>query len=243
MASTGSPIPDPSANDSAADAWLAAASDPAISEAAALVLLRQSAMLAVAIEALAKNRAIASARKVQRALLLHAHTPRHVWLPLTRNLFTLELVQVALSPTVSGDVQRSCEDAVLARIRTISLGERKALARRSTTRLAAALLLDSDGAVVHAALDNGRLTEAGVVQALLRQVASPALVEAVCHHPKWSVRREVRLAALRNEHTTLAVALQFAYELSPRELREILHGSLLRAEICEVLLREIPESE
>ena len=245
MASTGSPVPDARpANDlvdESAEALIASASDPGLNEALALALLQQTAMPAVAIEALAKNRAVASGRKVQRALLLHRHTPRQVWLPFVRNMATLELAAVALSPTVPVEVQRACEDAVIVRVKTISLGERKTLARRSTSRLAGALLLDSDRAVVHAALGNGRLTEAGVVQALLRPDTSHVFVEAVCHHAKWSVRREVRLAALRNEKTPLGVALQFAHALRPPELREILHGSHLRSDIKHALLREIGE--
>src|SRR6266700_2889510 len=111
----------------------AAAADPRLTEALALALLQQSALPAVAIEVLAKNRGVASVRKVQRALLLHPHTPRHVWLPLVGKLFTLELVAVTLSSTVPAAVKRVCEDAVLTRVKTISLGERKALARRSSS--------------------------------------------------------------------------------------------------------------
>jgi hypothetical protein len=244
MAATGSPIPaalEPrkavEAHERDAEAFLAAAADPGLTEPLALALLRQTVLPAAAIEVLAKNRAVASGRKMQRALLLHRHTPRQVWLPFLRSMATLELAAVALSPTVPAEVQRACEDAVIVRVKTISLGERKTLARRSTTRLAGSLLLDTDRTVVQAALSNGRLTEAGVVKALLRPDASQSF--AVCHHPKWSVRREVRLAALRNDKTTLAVALQFAHVLRPHELREILHGSHLRPDIKQTLLREI----
>src|SRR5258707_279140 len=215
MASTGSPVPDARlapypANDSA-EALLAAAADPGLIEALALALLSQTALPSAAIEVLVKNRAVASGRKVQRALLLHRHTPRQVWLPFVRNMATLELAVVALSPTVPAEVQRACEEAVIVRVKTISLGERKTLARRSTSRLAGALLLDVDRAVVYAALGNGRLTEAGGVQALLRPHASHAFVSTVCHHPTWSLL----LAAyffVQRQTTAFAFSLFFFFE-------------------------------
>ena len=239
MASTGVPVPENSVRE--AEEFLAAASDPALTEPLALALLQHAGLTAAAIEAVARNRSVASGRKVRRALLLHRHTPRPVWLPLVRNLSTLELCAVTLTPPVPADVQHACEEAVIARLKNISLGERKALARRSTSRLAAALLLDVDRAVAQMALSNGRLTESGVVKALLRHDAPHGSVDAICHSPKWSVRREVRMAALRNDKTSLAVALQFAQGLNPRELRDLLHGSNLRPDIKQTLLRQAGE--
>ena len=253
MAATGSPIPalpqqatlearvEAAIASGDLEALQVAAADPTLTDALTLTLLRHSALPAAAIEALAKNRSIATGRKVQRALLLHRRTPRHIWLPCVRNLLTLELVAIALSPTVPPDVQRACEDAVIVRVKTISLGERKALARRSTSRLAQALLFDADRGVVQTALSNGRLREEGVVKTLLRSDASHAFVDLVCHHAKWSVRREVRLAALRNEKTPLGAALRFAQAMRPPEVREVLQGSHLRPEIRQALLRAIGE--
>ena len=155
--------------------------------------------------------------------------------------FNSGTLAITLAAGAAADVQHACEAAVIARLKNISLGERKALARRSTSGLAAALLLDADRAVVQMALNNGRLTEGGVVKVLLRHNAPPGSVDAICHSPKWSVRREVRLAALRNEKTSLAVALQFAHGLHPRELRDLLHGSSLRPDIRQALLRQAGE--
>src|SRR5262249_1076267 len=71
--------------------------------------------------------------------------------------------------------------------------------------------------VILAALDNAQLTESEIVKALALQNSPAAFVEAVCHHCKWSLRREVRIALLRNESTPLAFALKFAGEL-PRSI-------------------------
>jgi hypothetical protein len=104
--------------------------------------------------------------------------------------------------------------------------------------VAAALLLDKESRVWQAALENPRLTEAAIVRGLQRQQASPALVKAVCHHAKWSLRLEIRMALLRSSHTPLARALEFARKLPPAQLRDILHASNLPEKIKMYLRKD-----
>jgi hypothetical protein len=89
------------------------------------------------------------------------------------------------------------------------------------------------------ALENPRLAEAGVVKALLRARASPAFVKAVCHHSKWSLRPEIRVALLRNEYTPLARALEFARRVAPAQLRDVLHSSRLPEKIKAYLRKDL----
>jgi hypothetical protein len=210
-----------------------------LSEDSALALLARADLPASELEALARNREVARSRKIRMAIVMHARTPRHVSLPLIRNLFTQELMKVALHPLTPADIKRAGEEVMLTRLPGISAGERLTLARRASGRVAAGLLCDAEPRIIRAALDNGRLVEADVVKALMRQRSPAVFVEAVCHHPGWSVRREVRKAALRNQHTPLGVVLQFARGLHPGELREILNGSNLRQNVREYLLREL----
>jgi hypothetical protein len=79
--------------------------------------------------------------------------------------------------------------------------------------------------VIHAALENPRLTESAVIKTLMRHDATHAFVRAVCHHSKWSPRREIRIALLRNVKTPPERAFEFARSLPPALVREILHGS------------------
>lgn len=216
-----------------------AAANARISEDLALALLDRSDLPAAAMEALARNAVAIRSRKVRMAIVMHAHTPRHVSLPLVRNLFTLELMKVALHPTVPAAIKRAGEEVIVTRLASISSGERMTLARQASGRVAAALLLDSEPRIIQTALENGRLVEADVVRSLMRHNSPPVFVEAVCHHPNWSARREVRKAALRNEHTPLGVVLTFARGLRPAELREILNGSNLRANVRAYLLQEL----
>jgi hypothetical protein len=181
----------------------------------------------VVIEQICQNAAGMKSRKVRLAIAAHPQAPRRIALRVIRELYTFELMQFALTPAAAADLRRVADELLVARVASITLGERISLARRGSEMVAGALLLDKETPVWQAALENPRLTERGVVRALQRSSATPALVEAVSHHAKWSPRPEIRLALLRNAHTPLARALEFARRLPPALLGDILHTSNL----------------
>jgi hypothetical protein len=220
------------------DDLLRVAGDPALTEDLALALLKRTDLPPEVLEQLSKNGNALKLRKVKMALVTHAHTPRHVSVPLARQFYTFDLLKVALSPTVPADVKVAADKVLIARVKTITLGERLSLARRASGRVAGALLLDGDARVMRIALENSRLTEAFVIQAVLRPQASAALVQAVAQHAKWSYRREIRVALLRTEYLSLARALEFSQGIPASLLREVLQSSRLIGTIKEQLLRE-----
>jgi hypothetical protein len=210
-----------------------------LSEDAALAFLQRSDVTADALERLSKNVSVMKYRKVKLALVEHSRTPRHVSLPLLRSLFTFDLMQAALQPIVAADVKMAAEEALISRMETISSGEKLTLAHRASGRVAGELLLDPEERVIQSALENPRLTEAPIIKAVTRPESSGVLVEAVCHHAKWSLRREIRLALLRNEKTPMARALEFARTLPPPQVKEVLHVSRLPENVKEYLRKEI----
>ena len=222
-----------------AEGWVAAASDAALTEDLALSLLKQSDLPTQVLDRLSRNRGLMKSRKVKLALVEHPRTPRHISIPMVRHLFTFDLMQVALTPVVPADIKMAAEESLINRLERLSQGERLSLAHRSSGRVAAALLLDPEARVIHAALENSRLTESAVIKALLRRDAPAAFVSAVCHHSKWSPRREIRIALLRNEKTPLARAVEFARSLPPALVREILQGSHLPVAIKSSLLKDV----
>ena len=220
---------------------IAAASDPSLTEDLALVLLKRSDLPTQVLDRLSRNAIIMKSRKVKLALVEHPRTPRHISVPMVRHLFTFDLMQVALTPVVPADIKMSAEESLINRLERLSQGERLSLARRASGRIAAALLIDSETRVIHAALENSRLTESAVIKALMRRNAPAAFVRAVCHHEKWAPRREVRIALLRNEKTPLSRALEFSRSLPPELVREILHGSHLPDATKKGLLKDVAE--
>lgn len=228
---------DPAESELLSSVDIPTATDTSLTEDAALALLNDRDLPPDQIELLGKNRGLMKSRKVRLALAAHPRAPRRLALRLIRELYTFDLARFALTPAAAPDLRRVADDLLVSRLPSLPLGERISLARRSSSIVAAAFLLDKDSRIWQTALDNARLTEAALVKALQRNVSSPAFVKAVCHHAKWSPRHEVRIALLRNPHTPLARALEFVRGLSPALLRDILHTSRLPEKI-KVYLRK-----
>src|SRR5271167_4273787 len=210
---------------SASGDLLLTAADSALTEDLALALLKHADLHPDCLEQLAKNANALKSRKVKIALASHPNTPRHTSVPLARQLYTFDLVKVALSPRVPADVKVAVDGVLISRLKMVTVGERLTLARRASGRVAAALLgdLENDAAkitdvksvdakavdaktaaretrVMQIALDNPRLTESLVINSVLRPTAGATLVHAVARHEKWSRRKEIRAALLRTEH-------------------------------------------
>lgn len=215
------------------------AADLALTEDIILAQLKDRVLPVEQIDQISKNPVATKSRKVRLALAAHPRTPRRLVLRLIRELYTFDLMQFALVPAAAADLKRVADDLLISRLAFVSLGERISLARRCSSSVAAALLLDKESRVWQTALENPRLTDAAIVKALQRPGATPAFVGAVCHHAKWSPRPEVRVALLRNPHTPFARALEFARRLPPPQLRDILHASRLPEKIKEHLRKDL----
>jgi hypothetical protein len=217
---------------------VALAADAELSEDQALSLLTKTDLSTGLIEKISKNPGLMKGRKVRLALIGHPATRRHISIPLLRHLFTFELIDVGLNPRIAADIKRAADEVLLHRLKVIPLGERLSLAKRASGRIAAELLLDTEPRTVSAALENPRLTEALVIRPLMRRDAPAALIHAVCRHPAWSVRREIRRALLRHENTPSDSAFEFAKSFSRPQLWEILLGSDLPAKLKSSLLKD-----
>lgn len=209
-------------HDSSPDVLVAVAADARLTEDLALSLLNRRDLPREALEALNRNTALSKQRKVRLALVMHAHTPRHISVPTIRHLYTFELMQVALLPGVAADVKRAAEEVLIGRMASVTSGERFTLAKQASGRVAAALLLDKEERILRAALDNARMTEMYVAKALKRDAGTELLAPAVSRHQKWSYRIEVKTALLGNKNTPLARAIQVANELPVNVLKDLL---------------------
>jgi len=219
------------------EAALKAAADSTLNEDQALALLKRDDLPPEVFERLSKNGAVGKSRKVKLAMVGHPRTPRYVSLATLRHLFTFDLMRVALTSVVPGDVKMAAEEVLINRLESISSGEKLSLARRASGRVAGALLTDKEPRVMQAGLENPRMTEAFIVKAVVAPEASSAFVRKVCDHPKWSLRQEIRVALLGNENTPLESAQEFARMIPLTTLKEVLEASRLPEKVKSCLLK------
>jgi len=124
--------------------------------------------------------------------------------------------------------------------RTMTLGERKSLARNPSRHMISLAARDPDPSVMRILLSNPRLTEEDVVRIAASRDSRPRILKEVACSSKWLLRYRVCIALVRNPLTPLDVSLRLISRLRPDELRRTasdgnLNPSLIRA--VEELLR------
>jgi hypothetical protein len=223
-------------HDSSPEIMVAVAGDARLTEDLALALLNRRDLPREALETLTKNGSVAKQRKIRLAVVMHPRTPRHVSVPTIRHLYTFELMQVALLPSVPPDVKRAAEEVLIGRLASISSGERSALAKQSSGRVAASLLLDKEERIMLAALSNPQMAEMWIVKALKAEMGTQLLAPAVARHQKWSYRNDVKAALLTNKYTPPARVLQLAAELPINLIKDILRSGRVNSNVKNCLL-------
>ncbi len=128
--------------------------------------------------------------------------------------------------------------------RSLTLGERKALARQPTRRWIEKLLLDPSAVVIQMLLHNPTVVERDVVRLAARRPNRPDVLVAIAHNSRWSHRKAVRIAIILNPEAPLAVAVPLLALLSRSELMQVARSpsldTVLRAEAHERLARRPP---
>jgi hypothetical protein len=131
--------------------------------------------------------------------------------------------------------------------RPLTLGERRALARRPSRAALARVLLDPHPMVVRNILGNPRLTEDDVLRLVARRPAVASAIAEVARHPSWSQRARLRMAIVQNPGTPPEISLPLVRLLVRPELLRLLHSPdvpmVVRAAAKEMLERRPPVPE
>src|ERR1700722_8682848 len=204
-----------------ADVLLALLDNPALDETQLCLLLDRKDLPPEILEEVGKRKNLLKNYRVKRALAFHPHTPRLINLRLVKDLYLMDLAQLALTVGAPPELTRMAEDQLLARLAQLPLGQKITLARRGPARVAGALLAEGHPQILSVILDNAYLTEAQVLKALAREKVPPRVTHAIAQHRRWSCVYSVRLALIRTPGTTLATVLAFLPELNATDLRDL----------------------
>ena len=194
----------------------------------------------------------ADARLAYQALLAFIDSLRGVEYPPRRALYEaarlaedMEVCQLFLTaPRARQATEAELRpQAITAGDRELTLGERRALARKPDRASLLKLLYDPDPGVVDNLLRNPYLTEGDVLRvASRRPIAGPSL-RAVFRHPRWGRSPAVHEALIYNPYTPTDIALGLLALLDQSTLRAVSHEPSVALAIrarAGVLLRGAP---
>ena len=165
-------------------------------------------------------------------LLRHPACPRHFAWEVLPRLGWRDLLEVTRDPRTPPPVRRQSERKLLDRLKTLTLGERSALARLAPRTVIAALLAEDDPLCVEALLSNPQFTESEALR-LLHASRNAACIVILLRHPNWGSRLEVLRAAARSDRVPLGVALGLVATLPGAELERLVASTEARARVRE----------
>jgi hypothetical protein len=222
-----------------AEVLLALLDNPALDEAHVCLLLGRKDLPGEILEEIVRRKALLKSYRVKRALAFHPRAPRLASLRLLRDLYLMDLVQIAILPGVSAELKRNAEEQLLARLPQLPLGQKITLARRGPARVAGALLAEGHAQVISVVLENAYMTEAQILRTLSREKLSVSVIPAIVKHRKWSIRYNVRLALVRHPTTPLAAILGYLPELTVSDLRELAAPGIVPESLRKYLQAEV----
>lgn len=191
---------------------------PSTSERHILKVLERTDLPGEFLQAVATSRWIRVPR-VQFYLVNNPATPLPQAMNFVKFLFWRDLNLTLMNFKLSPEVRHLAEGVLSQRLPAMAVGEKVALARLAGGQILKTLRMEKDARITAALLENSRVVEEDVLF-IINQGRTPApVLESIARDPKWSCRREVRVALLRNASTPLSAVIPFIAQLGPNDLR------------------------
>jgi hypothetical protein len=223
----------------ATDVLLALLDNPALDETQLCILLDRKDLPPELLEQVVGRKKLLKNYRVKRALAFHPHTPRLAGRRLIRDLYLMDLAQLALAVGALPELKRLAEEQLLARLAQLPLGQKITLARRGPGRVAGALLAQGHPQILSVVLDNAYLTEAQVLKALAREKVPLPVTHAIAQHRRWSCVYSVRLALIRTPGTTLSTILSYLPEINASDLQDLASPGIVSEPLRKYLQAEL----
>lgn len=120
----------------------------------------------------------------------------------------------------------------------LTLGERKAFARRNDRETIVKALHDPSASVIRILLDNPALTESDVLRLCSRRPIAPAVLREVFRNWRWIVRYNVKIAIVLNPSTPIDISLQIVPHLKSQDRRRVVETPNLPKELYDSCQRK-----
>ncbi len=115
--------------------------------------------------------------------------------------------------------------------RSLTLGERKSLARQPSRLMVERILVDPHPAVIRNVLQNPKVTESDVVRLVSKRPNYDKVLEQIYKHSRWNRRYPIRLALARNPYTPPTIVLKLLPQLLRQDLTEIIQDRQLHPSV------------
>jgi hypothetical protein len=226
-------------NPSDTDALINEIARSTLDESRLLHLLERKDLSGSVLEEIGRHRDWLRSYRVRRALAFHVHVPRTLAIRLLRELHLVDLVKLSLAPVAVADLRRIAEDQILSRLGQVSLGEKIALAKRSSGRVLSALIAEGNPRLFEPALRNARLTESQILKLLANECLPERAVIAITSHPRWEALPNVRLALLRHPQMPYELAGGALGHLTMSDLNALIGVKTISAKLRKAIEKEI----
>ena len=215
-------------NDSAAEVLHAALKNISLTEEHLLLLLKRQDLCSDILKAISKHR-LGQSHQVTVSIIRNSALPPSLAKQLMAKLRLFELLNLCILPGQSSDIRVAAEHSICQRLPSEPLGNKISLAKRASSNLLLPLLKEGHSQIIGASLENPRLQESAIFQFLTSGCTSPETISIVARHPRWSKRKNLQRAILKNHHTPQVWFIHFLPHLPTAEVRNLLHSNRLKA--------------
>ncbi len=184
-----------------------------------LVMAKRRDLPGEALSGIAGMRLTDDGYRVRVALVNNPRTPRKTALGLLRDLRLRDLAYLTGNKQLPTELRQAAEGMLRDKLPTLPLGIKTGLARQVSEEVVKAMLMDGTPMLVKACFENPRMKEAVVLWAVNHKGVPAGVIGHISAHPRWSASYSVRFAILRNPHTPVGRAVEFAQGLKSRDQR------------------------
>jgi hypothetical protein len=126
-----------------------------------------------------------------------------------------------LTEETDSETTAAPSEAMVVRIRRMTVGERIKLAMRGNKEARIVLLRETNRVIVRLVLENPRITEEEVVTITHNRTAEEETLRLIADRRDWTQVYQVRSGLVTNPRTPVAIALRFLPTLDDRDIRRI----------------------